>query len=169
MAKRKKCIECLKTKPIEAFQKHNLSGNPLSKCKPCILAKIVAWREENKARVLAYSKTYRQKNPEKVRAACRATYHRYPDRNVYKRLRHDFGMTPDAYHGLLEQQNHKCAICGIDEKHLKRRLAVDHCHNTGKIRNLLCDMCNRGIGFFFESPEFLRSAAAYIEKWRQDG
>lgn len=64
-----------------------------------------------------------------------------------------------------------CAICGRPEtcKHKDgrtRRLAVDHCHATGKVRALLCAACNNGIGRFEENIENIRRAIAYLEKHR---
>ena len=57
--------------------------------------------------------------------------------------------------------NGKCAICDSPERH--KKLAMDHCHKTGKFRFFLCDSCNRGIGFFQDSPELLRKAAKLLE------
>jgi len=54
--------------------------------------------------------------------------------------------TIEIYEFLMVQQDSKCAICGIDSKKLKRSLSPDHCHNTGKLRGLLCGRCNLAIG-----------------------
>lgn len=75
-----------------------------------------------------------------------------------------FGITIDDYEKMLKAQDGKCAICqrrpGIDQE---KRLHVDHCHTTGKVRGLLCSKCNCGIGHLADSPERLRKAASYIE------
>jgi len=68
----------------------------------------------------------------------------------------------------LLSQNGKCAICeGTDGGHRNgepKALAVDHNHKTGKVRGLLCESCNQGIGKLKDSPETCRKAADYLEK-----
>lgn len=75
-----------------------------------------------------------------------------------------FGITIAEYENLLSKQKGKCAICGITEKDLGRKLSVDHCHKIGKVRGLLCHKCNTGIGFFKEKPENFLMAIKYLEK-----
>ncbi|EEH7943830.1 hypothetical protein G3O90_004542 [Salmonella enterica] len=81
-------------------------------------------------------------------------------------LRTTYGLDSEGYHKLSEKQNHVCAICGNAETATYRgkvkKLAVDHCHQKGAIRGLLCADCNRGIGLFKDNPELLFSAAAYL-------
>lgn len=55
-------------------------------------------------------------------------------------------LSYDEYEQLLELQNRKCAICGIDASELKRAIDVDHCHKTGNIRGLVCSQCNAMLG-----------------------
>jgi len=71
------------------------------------------------------------------------------------------------YSKLLEKQSHACAICEIHQSKLNRPLFVDHCHNTGRIRGLLCRPCNLGIGFLdSDSGDVrLRRALTYL-LWR---
>ena len=72
-----------------------------------------------------------------------------------------FGLTADHHYALQEAQGGVCAICrGVG----RRRLCVDHDHNTGRVRGLLCDSCNRGLGLLKDSAELLRVAAAYLER-----
>ncbi len=78
------------------------------------------------------------------------------------------GCSKEMYDALLSQQNNVCAICGSDVGHvtkngIKARLAVDHDHQSGKIRGLLCNRCNRGLGYL---ENFLQSATEYIERRR---
>lgn len=75
-----------------------------------------------------------------------------------------FGITPEDYFKLLEKQNFKCAICGILQEDYSRRLAVDHDHETGKIRGLLCNNCNVGLGNFQDSKNNLTNAINYLDK-----
>lgn len=61
---------------------------------------------------------------------------------------------------MEQDQNGQCKSCSRSGC----RLVVDHCHTTGKIRGLLCDDCNQGIGHFRDSPDLLRRAADYLEE-----
>ncbi len=83
-------------------------------------------------------------------------------------LRTKFGISLEEYTKILAQQNGCCAIChkapiGDDRYREGKNLAVDHDHITNKVRGLLCDLCNRALGQFQDSPEFLRRAADYVE------
>ena len=75
-----------------------------------------------------------------------------------------YGITLDDYNEMLKAQNGCCAICGIHEKHCDKNLAVDHDHNTGEVRKLLCQHCNTGLGQFRDNPEFLANAIKYLEE-----
>jgi hypothetical protein len=74
-----------------------------------------------------------------------------------------YGLTHHAYEVLLSQQNGVCAICGNYPANGKR-LAVDHCHKSEKVRGLLCGKCNTGLGQFNEDPITLRVAVDYLER-----
>lgn len=86
----------------------------------------------------------------------------------YKRYRlaRRYGMTLQEYDAMLESQNGKCAICNCPPSE-GRDLCVDHNHETGKVRGLLCDLCNKGIGQFGDSAERIESAMLYIKKHNQ--
>lgn len=82
-----------------------------------------------------------------------------------KNLRQCYGLTLDEYEQLAEIQNRKCAICGCEQRPDamgRDRLHVDHDHETGRVRGLLCSGCNIGLGNFAEDPARLESAARYI-------
>lgn len=72
-----------------------------------------------------------------------------------------YGATTEEIESMFKQQSGKCAICG-GQSSAGRRLSIDHDHETGQIRGLLCDKCNRGLGLFGDSPELMREAAAYL-------
>jgi hypothetical protein len=73
-------------------------------------------------------------------------------------------MTLEQWDAMFEAQQGSCAICGEHQDNLKRRLAVDHDHETGKIRALLCQHCNQGLGHFRDNPARLINAASYLSK-----
>jgi len=68
------------------------------------------------------------------------------------------------YDAKLKKQNGVCAICKLPEPVPNRRLSVDHDHETGQRRGLLCTKCNIGLGWFKEDPRLLFAAALYIKK-----
>jgi len=74
-------------------------------------------------------------------------------------LKRKYGITHDAYNMLYERQEGKCAICGNPEN----LLHVDHNHTTGKVRGLLCNNCNGGIGFLNDDIKILEQAIKYLK------
>jgi hypothetical protein len=83
-------------------------------------------------------------------------------------LKTKYNLSLEQYNALLVKQNHKCAICSIDEKEApKGKLFVDHCHATNKVRELLCHNCNVSIGLLKESITTLSQAIAYLDKHKQ--
>lgn len=62
---------------------------------------------------------------------------------------------------MLKKQAGVCAICGNAPK--TKRLGVDHCHKTTRVRGLLCDLCNRGLAMFRDKPDLFIKAAKYVE------
>lgn len=80
-------------------------------------------------------------------------------------LKHRYNLSYEKYLEMKKSQSNKCLICEADEKESKNgRLVVDHCHSTGKIRGLLCDKCNNGLGRFNDNIETLRSAINYLSE-----
>ena len=79
-----------------------------------------------------------------------------------------YGTTPEAVDAMSKRQNRSCSICDttFDESMGARRTNVDHCHATGQVRALLCNLCNVGLGSFRDDPARLRRAARYIEAHR---
>lgn len=86
-------------------------------------------------------------------------------------LKKMYGITIDDFDRMAHAQGYCCGICGnqetaVDGLGLPRRLAVDHCHITGKVRALLCTNCNKSLGGFRDDPDLLRKAADYLERHR---
>jgi hypothetical protein len=74
--------------------------------------------------------------------------------------KHKYGLSETEYLSLFEAQENSCSIC--HESFDKVRACVDHCHESGKVRGLLCDNCNRGLGLFYDNKEFLLNAIVYL-------
>lgn len=98
-------------------------------------------------------------------ATCRTCWAGY---QAERTLRRKFGMTPVEFAARLAEQSGRCAICpaefGATRAGKKQRLAVDHCHETGKVRGLLCANCNNGLGRFKDDPGLLERAAQYLRR-----
>jgi hypothetical protein len=81
----------------------------------------------------------------------------------------NYGISKDEYFQMLDNQDGVCAICKREERtrdsssNNLRSLAVDHCHDTGNVRGLLCRACNLALGFFEDNPKFLTTAIQYLE------
>jgi len=80
-----------------------------------------------------------------------------------RRLKFYYGIDEDDWNDLYLSQNGCCAICGIHESKLGVRFHVDHDHETGVVRGLLCLKCNSGLGYFLDNVDFLRNAIGYLE------
>ena len=75
-----------------------------------------------------------------------------------------FNMTPIDYAEMYANQSGECAICGVQQKDEDRRFAVDHNHETGKVRGLLCASCNKGLGHFKDDPYRMVCAIKYLQE-----
>ena len=80
-------------------------------------------------------------------------------------VRRQYGITLAEYEQMLRDQNNKCAICKNEDEVEGRRLAIDHCHESGNVRGLLCGKCNRGLGLFYDNKELLDNAISYLTKY----
>lgn len=77
-----------------------------------------------------------------------------------------FGLTSEQFEELKLKQNFACAICS-NELEPGRRTHIDHCHATGKVRGLLCENCNRGLGMFKDNKSYLENAIRYLQNANQ--
>lgn len=79
-----------------------------------------------------------------------------------------YGLTVEAHAAMVQSQNGLCAICGDPPPQLGGRnrttLNVDHDHETGQVRDLLCYFCNLGLGYFKDNPDRIEAAAAYLRR-----
>lgn len=137
----KTCKDCSKEKPLSEYSKFSRSADGLDyRCKPCKAVRQKKWSDS------------------------------IPDKHLYYRernLRKAFGIGLDEYNAMLEKQGGVCSICEQEETTVRAgrvmALSVDHCHETGKIRGLLCNSCNRALGKFKDSVQHLTAAIRYLE------
>lgn len=152
----KKCTKCNLNKSLDNFYKNKNSKDGLqNQCKVCSNAASVAWYKANVEIERAKKKSWRQRNPDKAKFQYR--------RDNLK----NYGLTINEWNLLFEKQKGLCAICNLPEtvllKGKVKRLAIDHCHKTGKVRGLLCAKCNKSIGLLNEDLRLLESAAQYLK------
>ncbi len=148
-----KCPRCNKKRPLSGFNlDKNKKNRRQSWCKLC--------QSEN-------SVNNAVKNIEKWAAKEGLTATDYRRR---KKLARRYGMTLDDFSQMIQEQNGVCAICGLPESKLHRssstdipqNLTVDHCHQTNKVRGLLCDKCNLALSLFCDDIDVLASAISYL-------
>jgi hypothetical protein len=149
-----------------------------------------AYREKHRARLRAqsaeysrqhrearakYLKGYKKRLPAEKRAAYNATSKAYaarvrerdPEWFRFTCLISKHGLTLDQYHAILERQDFGCAICGDDVVSCgTRQTHVDHDHETGKVRGILCGKCNTGLGKLGDGKH-LDAAVRYIARSRK--
>jgi hypothetical protein len=140
----KKCCACSETKELDCFYTDNSTPDKkVYSCIPCYEKR----RLERK-----------KQNPEKHLKNTQSFW-----------LKHRYNITLDEYTEMLENQEGKCAICGRPDsgKKANKAFCVDHCHETGKVRGLLCMPCNRSLGQFQDNADILRKAADYIDSHKE--
>ena len=134
------------------------------KNKEKIKAKKKTYREKNRGKIRAYQKAWEEKNKENIRARKKIYRENNKDKMRNRDLKRNFGISLHEYDLMLTEQKGKCACCGTHQNELTRNLAVDHDHDTGLIRGLLCHICNTGIGKLGDNIEGLMRALNYLEK-----
>lgn len=139
----KQCTDCGATKDRREFSKHSKAKDGLNwKCKECACGDAAEWRRNNPSATKKY--------------------------NLAK-----YGMTISDWDAMLAEQNGRCAICGVPEAEAPGQtgsgsgLHVDHDHETGAVRGLLCRCCNLGLGQFFDDEEKLFNAIQYLRDHKQ--
>ena len=88
-----------------------------------------------------------------------------PKRNKNNKLKKAYGITLEEYNIMFEEQKGCCSICGDHQSSMLKSLSVDHCHETGRIRGLLCKNCNTSLGQFKDNIAILFKAIEYLRKF----
>jgi len=136
------CTKCKEEKPVTDFYRANSKkskNQPIgykSHCKPCVLQQ----RRE----------FYKTPHGRKVKIE-----HSWNSKGI--------NCTVELFEEMFKAQNGKCAICGTSKNVANKAFCVDHDHKTGKIRGLLCDGCNTGIGMLQDSDQVLEKAVKYLK------
>jgi len=131
----KLCGRCGHTKPLEDFPRTSRNKDGRgSRCKPCASAATREWRAA------------------------------HPDLPAWRRalLLSSYGLTQETFDAMLARQGGGCALCNAPAA--TTRIVVDHDHQTGRVRGLLCVSCNAAIGKLGDSAEALRYVVTYLEE-----
>lgn len=120
--------------------------------------------QKNKEKYQQYQKNRYQENPEKIKEQRKQYYKNNVQKTKNSNLLLNYGITIEEYNSIFIKQKGKCAICGRQRSEFKKDFAVDHDHKTKKIRGLLCNNCNRGIGFLKDCVEIVFKAYKYLQK-----
>lgn len=127
------------------------------------------YKSENAERIRAVNRETaarnRAANPERYKQRRRESYHRTRAAVRDRRIEKLFGVSPDLYLLVEQEQEGVCAICRQPQNaHNTDKLSVDHNHVTGEFRGLLCAKCNLGLGQFEDDPERLAAAITYLRE-----
>ena len=148
-----RCSVCKQEKPREQFFKNKSKACGISAaCKPCHLEQRRIYVREGRKFDENFRPKYRHKED---------YYNRL---NKEKNLKRKYGLTVLEFDKMRMIQQFKCAICSKHETELGEILHVDHDHNTGKVRGLLCLNCNHGIGMLKDNLINMQNAVKYLTK-----
>ena len=165
----KTCTSCKVEKPLTDFSldRKAMDGKAWE-CKSCSSDRRKKYYAKNADKERERSKKYRVENADKVRESKKKYYAENSDRARDRNLQNRYGIGHEEYLELFEKQDGKCKICETTSNRKLKHFAVDHCHDTGDVRGLLCSNCNTAIGLLKDNPDLLRTAAKYIEKAYND-
>lgn len=149
----KHCRQCDQKLSLEHFGKSASTIHGYQTyCRECMYQRHQVWaaKPKNKASLAKRLREARAKDPQRFR-----------DYDLRSRLK----LPPGTYQRLYEAQKGKCAICETEKLQVgKFRLHIDHCHETGHIRGLLCHNCNVGIGNLRHDEKIMRAAIEYLHR-----
>lgn len=139
------CTVCKEEKHVDLYYNFKASKDGKAyRCKSCDDIAVKKYKIKNRGKMLA--------NQRKAN-------------RLYK-----YGLTDEDYLKMKEEQDMKCWICkvGLQEnatnRHTSETLCIDHDHETGEVRGLLCTRCNKGLGMFDDSIEHLLESIKYLSK-----
>lgn len=159
----KTCSKCGVEKPLGEFSRHaRCEDGRESRCKLCAKKYHATWHAAHMDEQKAYKAGYRDEHRDEIRAYNAKYRAEHPDRvktsNAdWRQTR--YGLTPEQYDAMYAEQDGRCKVCDH-----KRKLNVDHDHDTGAIRGLLCHGCNVSEGLLDGDPARMRALALYVER-----
>jgi hypothetical protein len=168
-ASEKVCTKCGQAKPRTEYNK--CRGKERAYCKVCHSKEVAHWAHKNRERRREYARNWAAKNQDKIRAYPKRGWHDLSQatrdkKSAYAKKRHlerKYGITQKQWQQMFDRQGGVCALCRIPGRVGRHgKLAVDHCHNTGRVRGLLCAACNVSLGNLGDDVAGLMRALAYV-------
>jgi 5-methylcytosine-specific restriction endonuclease McrA len=145
----KVCTKCKELKPLTDYQNHKLmKDGKRNDCRTCHNQQTSQWIKDNPEARKAYAQSERCKTGQR--------------NSRYKKL---YKITVEEYDQKMLEQKGICAICPKHQSESKKKFAVDHNHKTNQVRGLLCDNCNRALGYFQDNPDLLDSGSVYLRSY----
>lgn len=138
-----------------------------------------AYRKAYPEKIKAHTKRYIEENKIVIKEKKRAYHKLHPEKQErrisdwriknplgYRKatIKRKYGLSIEEYEALLKEQNNACAICSVTEFGGRGYPPIDHDHDTGKVRAILCNKCNAGLGLFRDNKDILMKAFAYLQK-----
>lgn len=154
------CRLCKVPKPLGCFRVDR--GYVRGECKDCAASYQVTRYAEDPEKHCEAARKWAKDHPESRNASKRAWVKNNPEKHAAYSRKALYGLTDADFKRVLFAQGGICAICGGPPTQARKSLSVDHCHDTGKIRGLLCGSCNTGLGSFKDDKELLLKAHAYL-------
>jgi hypothetical protein len=163
----KKCTKCGVLRPLDEFYRASGTRDGLrGDCKTCFQARAKARNELIRKENVARAKKWRADNPERYRETQRRM-RSTPQGKTRQRagyLKRKYGITIEQYDELLAAQGGRCAICRREPRP-DISLHLDHDHESGQLRGVLCFRCNNALGDFDDEVSLLRAAVGYLESY----
>lgn len=154
----KRCSKCKEIKSFsEYFKQTNGKHGLKSYCKECCKIYNLEWYHKNPENAKESKKRWVDANKDK-----RKEYQiKYKDRQRESQYQRHYGITTQDYEEMFSNQNGVCAACGNPQT---KRLFVDHSHETGEVRGLLCHNCNAALGHAKDNVKILNNLIGYLNE-----
>lgn len=153
-----KCHRCRELLPLDNFSPSRVKRGS-GECRSCMYLAKKNYESNNRDKVNKRAATYRNNKGLEWRRQIKS---RVSAEKVKCYNLRRYGITIEQYNMLLEFQDGACAVCKRTENSDGKMLYVDHCHDTGAIRGLLCRKCNTGIGLLGDSVDGIEKALNYL-------
>ena len=163
----KKCTLCGDNKSLEAFYKDSKTKDKkTSRCKMCKNLDVAEYRARP-------SSLLRQSSYDKERRSRPGYYGRKAYLKRVWNIQHEYGSTEQEIRNMMDEQKGCCSICGcsltvpeaVNGGKYWGNYSIDHCHETMKVRGLLCAMCNRGLGQLGDTLQGVTAAYYYMRRF----
>lgn len=152
---KKSCKDCGETDPASGFEPNR------NICKDCYSVYQKNKRLRNADKLAEYEKKKYAKNKGKIMANVSNWYEKNKDKVKIRNIAKKYNVTKQEYINMLEEANGVCQIC----QKVTTDLCVDHCHNTSKVRGLICALCNSGMGLLKDDVNIARSVVKYLQRY----